>query len=223
LALLKSVILQLKTGVINRFDDAQLSIYKALDYAREAEIDLGKSHVGLVTELDRLVTYYWNHIIHHPQGTWVTEFKNPDIDYSSDANKDTFISLAIENGLNLYLVEVIDEDAAEEKQGQPLLDYALFPSPQLLASRTILPDVELVSSLLHHGADPNQVFEMGSSWQKALCFVKTEFGQPSVVSRLRQEEWSLWAKLLAMLLRYGADQRAFSNMSNTALSLLVRL
>ncbi|KAL8389070.1 hypothetical protein RB595_008811 [Gaeumannomyces hyphopodioides] len=95
--------------------------------------------------------------------------------------KDSFLSLAVQFGLQNYVKDTLENMAAGVKKtlrprkGRPLLDYALVPSP--VAPYDLVKST-LVKVLLDLGASPNDKFEKMTLWERALqwqyeAFVET--------------------------------------------------
>jgi hypothetical protein len=123
-SLLKARILYLK---LVEHSDRGLGLLEAsiicMTHAHHAEIDTGKSYTLLLDELDGTVAsyctqarpYHWSHL--------VSGYRN------LQAPKDSFLSLAVQFGLDLCVQQKLQEVGLEErsKQVEPLLGYAMRP------------------------------------------------------------------------------------------------
>lgn len=94
-----------------------------------------------------------------------------------NAERSTFLTLAIDFGLTAYVARNLTAEAVREKDGRPLLDYILRPrfgmgfdeSEPSIGNHHPIP--ELVERVLSLGADPNQGDEGVSVWTLFLSFV----------------------------------------------------
>ena len=93
-----------------------------------------------------------------------------------EEEKSTFLTLAIDFALKGYIIENLTADAVREKQGRPILDYALRPrftvpsnSEFKIGNQYSIPG--LVQRLLSLGADPNEKYEDISLWPSFLSFL----------------------------------------------------
>src|SRR6266536_4287947 len=143
------------------------AIYQAFLYAYWIDLESGDAQEPLLDELDQIVTSqhrvcdsldeHWNS--HSPlnlverHGGW----------------QDSFISNAIQYGLYSYIRRKLAKNASliEEKQGMPLLDYAIYTTPSNIQFETT---TKIVTLLLEYGASPNKRFMGASAWQQALVF-----------------------------------------------------
>lgn len=114
-----------------------------------------------------------------------------------------FMSFAIQNGLFNYVQSKLkkDPDVARRQQGLPLLSCACAPTPYrfLLQPNTI--QSRTVEMLLQSGVDPNEGYNGYSPWQMALLVALDS----ALLSVVELEEL---AKVLRLLLQYGADPKA---------------
>lgn len=79
----------------------------------------------------------------------------------------SFLTLAIDFNLTSFIMANLTTSAIKKKKGRPILDYVLRPRfvghPDLgIGNR--FPDLEILQSVLNHGADPNQKHEDSSVW-----------------------------------------------------------
>lgn len=123
--------------------------------------------IAMLNELDNIInksgseTVSWGHVAQIPQpAEW----------------RESFLSLSIEWKLCSYISSKLSDDSSLIKHpGRPLLHYAICPLPIKEAKFTyqstypVFPT--LVSTLLAHGADPNEKFQGQTAWVEALSFV----------------------------------------------------
>jgi hypothetical protein len=132
-------------------------------YAKDFERTEAQSLASLLDELDRVNTNRTKRAHIH----WTNQRKT---DFSC-----TFLALAIQAGLRLYVKEKVELNKAliTEKRGRPLLDYACRPE----RTSTILSqlgqndvfDPQMVRLLLEHGSDPNQLMDNGHTTWSLFC------------------------------------------------------
>ncbi|KAI0096079.1 hypothetical protein GGR51DRAFT_567513 [Nemania sp. FL0031] len=101
---------------------------------------------------------------------WLNYTETPGLRY----RKRTFLTSAIEGNLLIYVTRKLDADPKliKNKQGWPLLDYALRPETMTLAQSTAVrqgPYLPLVKLLLSKGADPNE--EIHTEGRKSPWFL----------------------------------------------------
>ncbi|KAF1966493.1 hypothetical protein BU23DRAFT_663049 [Bimuria novae-zelandiae CBS 107.79] len=116
---------------------------------------------------------------------------------------DDFRAFTILHRLGLYVKATIEGhgDNLPYKKGRPYLDYACRSTCQneffpYQSSRGREPDI--IEFLLEHGADPNEKFEGGSTWQKALSDIDIADVQCGPI---------YWAAFVKLLVQHGADLR----------------
>jgi hypothetical protein len=110
--------------------------------------------VKLLDELDRACTEYTK--ISKPHWTNLREAVGPMFE---ECRQKTFLALAIQDNLRLYVEGKLDRKQLHAKHGRPLLDYALRPTKVTAISPEVhdaQPDVNMVRLLLENGADPNK-------------------------------------------------------------------
>ena len=92
----------------------------------------------------------------------------------------TFLTLAIDFGLDSYVRTHLTPQAVRNKKGRPVLDYLLRPRFPRWTSITCvghhLPNLDLINTVLGFGADPNQIYQGISVWTLFLCFVADTLG-----------------------------------------------
>ncbi|PMD42737.1 hypothetical protein L207DRAFT_553693 [Hyaloscypha variabilis F] len=140
-----------------------------LVYARDYERIRARSLANLLDELDRV-----NIIMNKEQ-----PFHWTNLRFSSNKGQDhcTFLALAIQAGLRLYVNEKLEANKALvfQKQGRPLLDYACRPErlPATLSRQEDIPDPPMIRLLLEHGSNPNQ--SMGpyeTVWSRFISYTR---------------------------------------------------
>jgi hypothetical protein len=91
----------------------------------------------------------------------------------------TFLTLAIDFGLDSYVRANLTPQSVQSKKGRPILDYIL--RPRFVKGRLVicvgnqLPDSALLNAVLGFGADPNQRYQGVSIWALFLCFIADHF------------------------------------------------
>jgi hypothetical protein len=177
-------------------------------YAQEIERESGNSNIVFLDELDRVITVHAKDTKRH----W-TNARDPATPSETfqEYGQCTFLALTIQARLRLYVNEKLEANPGilEEKCGRPLLDYALRPKrvtpaelPYELQHQDTNVDVQIVSSLLSRGSDPNQkihIYRGQTVWGLFLlsCYVNTD----RVPSHLKDA----WYEAAELLIDHGAD------------------
>ncbi|KAF4985588.1 hypothetical protein FDECE_16457 [Fusarium decemcellulare] len=181
-ALLCSAIHRIKTYMFQGAKPAGMPksleslVYYALFTAGQAESATKEAQSRLLVELDRAMTQHGEAYFPDHQGHWtdylveqgdVGVFENGSAALTASHN--TFLSLAVRHGLVYFVRDrfTASPPATIEKEGRPLLDYALRPytlNPRLHAfAMSRRPD--LVEFLLEEGCDPNEKWKGSSLWR----------------------------------------------------------
>jgi hypothetical protein len=91
----------------------------------------------------------------------------------------TFLTLAIDFGLDSYVRAHLTPQSVQSKKGRPILDYILRPrfakKRWTICVGNQLPDSALLNVVLGFGADPNQRYQGVSIWALFLCFIADHF------------------------------------------------
>ncbi|KAN0101586.1 hypothetical protein V8E51_012096 [Hyaloscypha variabilis] len=139
-----------------------------LVYARDYERIRARSLANLLDELDRVNIMMTKERISH----W-TNLRSG----SNKGHHCTFLAMAIQAGLRLYVNEKLEANKALvfQKQGRPLLDYACRPErlPATLSRQEDIPDPPMIRLLLEHGSNPNQ--SMGpyeTVWSRFISYTR---------------------------------------------------
>lgn len=164
-------------------------------FAREAkEIP---TQLKLLHEMDRTVSLYWarggykgiswsdsDRILHHPS--------------RSCECHGSFLSFCIQNGSRSYVAAEFSKYGNKliNKEGRPLLDYAVSPESAYLSNYV---NPAIVEILLNNGADLNKYFDGESVWSNALW---------SLHSHFQYREHEKLFQILELLVFHGADRNA---------------
>jgi hypothetical protein len=138
-----------------------------LVYARDYERIQARSFANLLDKLDRVNIMMTKERISHWTKLRSGSYKGQD--------HCTFLALAIQAGLRLYVNEKLEANKALvfQKQGRPLLDYACRPErvSELLSREYGTLGFSIICLLLEHGADPNQSIEPYETvWSSSLRY-----------------------------------------------------
>lgn len=213
LALVKS--LELPNGLGETCKAKRLNSFFALVdqvmfYAGAAEQRKpSRPQVSVLDELDRSNSRRTSDI-----GVHWTNRREPAKGLLQEYGGSSFLALAIQMNLRLYVAEKLDRDPTlmRSKQNRPFLDYALRPNiiTPLLGNRLQLLDkdqpldTKMVSLLLDRGADPNQqinIYDFQTPWSLFLtkCYEKhAEIQKQKLVRKA-------WYDAFVLLLENGAD------------------
>ena len=149
-------------------------VAEMLYYVRDYERTEAQSVAVLLDELDRVNTIRTDgsHVL------WVNKKRF----LSKEYNTCTFLALAIQAGLRIYVKEKLQSNKMliTEKGGRPLLDYAC--RPRLQEGRWSL-DPEMVRLLLENGSDPNQQSPGGSHRLGTFPFQLLQHKEASYLTR----------------------------------------
>lgn len=119
----------------------------------------------------------------------------------------TFLTLAIDFGLDSYIRLNLTPESVTSKKGRPILDYILRPRFAKRGSDLCVghrwPDLELLDVVLRFGADPNPIFRGVSIWAHFLCFIIDQFSleTPHVI----HAEKAAYLAALKTMIQYGAE------------------
>jgi len=165
-----------------------------LVYARDYERIRARSLANLLDELDRV-----NIIMNKEQPFHWTNLR---LSPSKEQDHCTFLALAIQAGLRLYVNEKLEANKALvfQKQGRPLLDYACRPErvSELLSREYDTLDFSIICPLLEHGSNPNQ--SMGpyeTVWNRFLSYCHTH---PKPSESLKAS----WYEAAELMIDHGA-------------------
>ena len=183
-----------------------------LIYARDYERAKALSMEGLLDELDRVNWAMTN----GRRGHWTSlRPKDAEVPFEEEQNF-TFLALAIQAGLRLYVKKKLkaDKTLITQKCGRPLLDYACRPKrlSRILAQlgQDDVLDPEIIRILLEHESDPNQlVTEDKTVWS---CFVSACYDTlteaRSADNRTLQDLKVVWFEVAKLLIEHGAIIRS---------------
>ena len=118
----------------------------------------------------------------------------------------TFLTLAIDFGLESYIRAHMTPQIVQSKTGRPILDYLLrsrfipIAWEECLGNR--FPHLEFLHVVLESGADPNEKYQGVSIWAFFLCYVADYFGLQDIHSQ--SMESSMYLGALTMMVQKGA-------------------
>jgi hypothetical protein len=190
-----------------------------LYYARDLERKAGQSVTTLLNEMDRVIS------VHFKDRHWANARETPGVLGSSSEDQreirhnvddiievqhNTFLALAIQAGLRIYVKEELDHNRAliTQKRGRPYLDYTLRPS-RIVHAQDIIVDPHMVRLLLEHGADPNEPIELYNNktpWSLCLivlCGALSDDRIPWDQERIVDA----WYEVMEMMIDNGADPK----------------
>jgi hypothetical protein len=217
-SLFKALFLQIKHSrdMGGAFVQSTFTIRWALVYARRAMEANGNSYVSFLDQLDKIIMNQWLSVprkIRSPSGDvvdlraekahWTNflDYRHPSKS-AVQLNQDNFLSMAVSFGLNKYVEAKLDEspDILIKKRGRPLLDCILFAQDSV--------DVDMVSILLRHGAQPNKEFCGSSAWQRSLELIQLLLygNKPLLVvgATERAKERKAWSGIFKLFVEGGA-------------------
>jgi hypothetical protein len=159
-----------------------------LTYARRAEKDTQTGHPALLDEFYKIFSNLWGIYSSHRSPIFLQQ--------------DSMMTLASQCGLHHYLRMKLAADniIPHKKDKRPLLDYALVP----IAGAPLFLSVDVVTTLLEFGADPND--KCGGEWtpwQNALSYIHVTV--PTLSPDIQVAALHLWASVIEHLLQAGAD------------------
>ena len=118
----------------------------------------------------------------------------------------TFLTLAIDFGLNSYIRSHLTRQSVQSKKDRPILDYIL--RPRFGKARTTgcvgnqMPDSAFLNAVLELGADPNEKYQGVSIWALFLCFIADDLGRIPDISSIDVRAYS---EALTITIQNGAD------------------
>ena len=172
----------------------------------------------LLDEVDRVMRIHSADAPEHWTNRRVSTTTNPQYTQALEKGHCSYLGLAIQARLRLYVSHVLDSPHAntktttkrkktKKKKGRPLLDYALRPTclaPNSLpyheqqdTARII--DVDLVASLLARGCDPNEItpiYRTRTTWELFVMFAP---------GRRQDAADEAFFEAACLLVEYGAD------------------
>jgi hypothetical protein len=186
-----------------------------LEYAAAAECKTGEGTIPFVEQFDQIANERWrNRELSLGSNSFTEQNGSRDLwaggFWAEDAQaegEDSFFTLAIQFGLDLYVKHVLARDSTimTAKTGQPLLEYAIAPQWKRLP-RPVSADVTRV--LLEAGAEPNKLYKGATSWQKSLDYVYTLLTESSATPH-DTDIVDQWYKIFILFLEHGADPDAW--------------
>jgi hypothetical protein len=119
----------------------------------------------------------------------------------------TFLTLAIDFGLDSYVRAHLTPQSVQSKKGRPILDYILRPrfakERLTMCVGNQLPASALLNTVLGFGADPNQRYRGVSIWARFLCFIADHFGGETPDGTFIEE--TRYFEALKIMIQNGAD------------------
>ena len=119
----------------------------------------------------------------------------------------TFLTLAIDFGLDSYVLAHLTPQAVHTKRGRPILDYLFRPRfPRWQSTICVghhLPNLALITTVLGYGANPNQLYQGVSIWALFLCFMADTLGEEESDGWFVEE--GAYIDVLKAMLMSGAD------------------
>lgn len=119
----------------------------------------------------------------------------------------TFLTLAIDFGLNSYIRAHLTRQSVQSKKDRPILDYIL--RPRFGKGRITgfvgnqMPDSAFLNAVLEFGADPNQKYQGVSIWALFLCFISDDFG--GSIPDTSSINVRAYSEALTIMIQNGAD------------------
>lgn len=175
-------------------------------YAHEVEVEQHEPDERLLDELDRVISHHTDaDMAYH----WTNARDPPTGMYFDESNSNSFLALAIQSRLCLYVKYKLTKDhkLMRAKKGRPLLDYALRPNivtPTKLPHLVEFIDFEMVRILLEHGADPNEKVSIYANMTVWGLFLLHCFERQSASDAQTQVTWFQAAE---MMIRKGANRK----------------
>jgi hypothetical protein len=190
----------------------------AVYHARIAEENTGISQSRLLNELDRAASLFYTSSISQPLGR--SHWSNSASGNLRDQSATSFLTFAIEFGLERYVAERLESDATllSSNVGRPLLLFAFSGRSSLLkpdsshsrdsglqetkftAGNSLeTPNLGMIRMLLERGADPNKYHGGQTVWESVLQAIDQRAKPFST-----QEEWADTARLF---ISHGADPK----------------
>jgi len=179
-------------------------------YARDYERTQAQSMAGLLDELDSVNSTmtkggrdHWSSL--HPGNLGASYKEQQDC---------TFLALAVQAGLRLYVNEKLEANNAPviQKRGRPLLDYACLPKRSWVSKilsqleQDDILDPPMIRILLDHGSDPNQLVRGRTVWTCFIsgCFQEITMTNKSSDGRPLEVSKTLWFEAAELLAKHGA-------------------
>ena len=119
----------------------------------------------------------------------------------------TFLTLAIDFGLNSYIRAHLTRQSVQTKKGRPVLDYVLRPrfgnarGTGCVGSQ--MPDSAFLDAVLGFGADPNQCYKGVSIWALFLSSIADSFGES--IPDTSSINVCAYSEALRIMIQNGAD------------------
>jgi hypothetical protein len=211
-ALLRTTILHLKQIRTDlHLDTASIAIpicrafkdtaRKALTYALKAEESTGEAQTRMMDTLERLLSWFWSSP--NPESGGWGYFTQAEEGFGSSlsAQPESLDTMLIALGLTLHVRNRLQGAfrCLNSKSSRPLLEYAIFLSLKDFSNR--LPNTEMISMLLQHGADPNEARGESTPWQNLLTFLTKRFDGNQRFKHL----FLPWMKVSKLFLLHGAN------------------
>ena len=205
-ALARAKSLPLQQGIRQGLNTLFNLVDEFMYYAHELEVEQMYTDIDLLDKLDQVVSsfasadmvYHWSNARDPPRGT-----------YFDEHNHNTFLGLAVQSRLNLYVKRKLEANPniMQAKRGRPYLDYALRPNirtPSHLPHLVDFIDFDLVRTLLDKGADPNQkisIYGDISVWGIFLLHIN------EMKDRSDSNTKGKWFQAAEVMIRKGADRK----------------
>ncbi len=205
-ALARAKSLPLQDGIHHGINMVFSLVDEFMFYAHMAEHEGGFSDFEVLDEFNRVLSRYAKADM---DCHWTNGRDPPTGMYFEEAEKCTFLALAIQSRLRIYTKTKLDcrTNALWAKRGRPYLDYALRPN---LVTPTNIPhyikyiDFKMVGMLLDKGADPNEkvsIYGNVTVWALFLlsCYDRSGTSGPNTKET--------WFKAARMMITKGANRR----------------
>lgn len=198
--------LPLKHGIQNRLNVVFSLVDTLMFYAHEVEIEQKAPQTELLEQLDRVISDYAdNDMVYH----WTNARDPPRGLYFDEYNYNSFLALAVQSRLGLYVKEKLDSKPKllRAKSGRPFLDYALRPNivtPTRLPQLVEFIDFDMVRLLLDKGANPNEKVSIYGNITVWALFLLSCYEKKDIKSSQAKETWFKAAELM---IRKGADRK----------------
>ena len=118
----------------------------------------------------------------------------------------TFLTLAIDFGLESYVRAKMTPQTVHKKTGRPILDHLLRPRfigagwKNCIGNRS--PHLGFLHTVLEFGANPNERYDGVSVWALFLCYIADCFGLENINTRFL--EYSTYLGALTIMVQNGA-------------------